>query len=186
VPTEEELAHDFLWRVHRVTPQRGMIGVFNRSHYEDVLVVRVHDLVPEQVWKKRYRMINDFEHMLAASNTIILKFFLHISREEQEQRLLEREQEMAKAWKLSAGDWRERERWDAYMAAYEDALAECSTKHAPWQIVPADRKWFRNYAVASTIVEALREYKGEWLETLGKIGDSAKTELAAYRADSAP
>ncbi|MEI7768791.1 MAG: PPK2 family polyphosphate kinase [Chloroflexales bacterium] len=185
VPTAEELAHDFLWRVHRVTPQRGMIGIFNRSHYEDVLVVRVHELVPKQVWKERYRIINDFEHMLAASNTIILKFFLHISREEQERRLLEREQETAKAWKLSAGDWRERERWDDYMAAYDDALEQCSTAHAPWQIVAADRKWFRNYAVASTVVEALRGYKGEWLERLGQIGDAAKAELAAYRAGSA-
>jgi PPK2 family polyphosphate:nucleotide phosphotransferase len=182
VPTAEEQAHDFLWRVHRVTPQRGMIGIFNRSHYEDVLVVRVHGLVPEPVWKARYAMINDFEHLLAASNTIILKFFLHISKEEQEQRLLAREQETTKAWKLSAGDWRERERWDDYMAAYNDALEQCSTKHAPWQIVAADRKWFRNYAVASTIVETLRGYKGEWMEKLGQIGDAAKAELAAYRA----
>jgi PPK2 family polyphosphate:nucleotide phosphotransferase len=181
VPTEEELAHDFLWRVHNVAPRRGMVGIFNRSHYEDVLVVRVHSLVPEKVWRARYRMINDFEHLLAASDTIILKFFLHISREEQEQRLLEREQAPEKAWKLSAGDWRERERWGDYEAAYEDALSACSTERAPWHIVAADRKWFRNYAIASTIVAALREYKGEWIEKLGKIGDAAKAELAAYR-----
>ncbi len=183
VPTEEELAHDFLWRVHKATPGRGMIGIFNRSHYEDVLVVRVHDLVPRKVWEARYEMINDFERLLAASNTIILKFFLHISREEQEKRLLARERETEKSWKLAPGDWRERERWDDYMAAYDDALEQCSTEHAPWHIVPADRKWFRNYAVASTIVETLRGYKDGWLERLGAMGEAAKAELAAYRAE---
>jgi PPK2 family polyphosphate:nucleotide phosphotransferase len=182
VPTEEELAHDFLWRVHKATPGRGMIGIFNRSHYEDVLVVRVHDLVPRKAWEARYEMINDFERLLAASNTIILKFFLHISREEQEKRLLARERETEKSWKLAPGDWRERERWDDYMAAYDDALEQCSTEQAPWHIVPADRKWFRNYAVASTIVEALRGYKDGWLERLGAMGEAAKAELATYRA----
>jgi PPK2 family polyphosphate:nucleotide phosphotransferase len=182
VPTEEELAHDFLWRVHKATPGRGMIGIFNRSHYEDVLVVRVHDLVPKEVWEARYQLINDFERLLTASNTIIIKFFLHISREEQEKRLLAREQETAKAWKLAAGDWRERERWDDYMAAYEDALERCSTEHAPWHIVSADRKWFRNYAVASTIVQTLRGYKDTWMERLAAMGETAKAELAAYRS----
>ncbi|MBX0326932.1 polyphosphate kinase 2 family protein [Oscillochloris sp. ZM17-4] len=182
VPTEEELAHDFLWRVHKVTPRKGQIGIFNRSHYEDVLVVRVHGYVPEKVWKARYQQINDFERLLADSGTIILKFFLNISREEQEERLREREQEIEKAWKLSAGDWRERELWDKYMVAYDDALGKCSTKHAPWHIVPADRKWFRNYAVASTIVETLRGYKDTWMEKLEKIGEGAKAELEAYRA----
>jgi PPK2 family polyphosphate:nucleotide phosphotransferase len=140
VPTEEELAHDFLWRVHKVVPGKGMIGIFNRSHYEDVLVVRVHSLVPEPIWRARYGQINDFERLLVQNNTILLKFFLHISKEEQEQRLLEREQEAEKAWKLSAGDWRERERWDDYMAAYDDALEVCSTEEAPWQIVPQLRR----------------------------------------------
>jgi PPK2 family polyphosphate:nucleotide phosphotransferase len=182
VPTEEELGHDFLWRIHRQAPARGMIGIFNRSHYEDVLVVRVHSLVPAEAWKKRYRMINDFEHLLAASNTIIVKFFLHISREEQEQRLLAREQETEKAWKLAPGDWRERERWDDYMEAYEEALSRCSTAHAPWYIVPADRKWLRNYAVATTLVETLGEYKDGWLNQLEAMGKEAKAELAAYRS----
>jgi PPK2 family polyphosphate:nucleotide phosphotransferase len=181
VPTEEELGHDFLWRVHKKTPHKGMIGIFNRSHYEDVLVVRVHELVPEGVWRARYRMINDFERLLAANNTIILKFFLHISKEEQEERLLAREQETEKAWKLAAGDWQERERWGDYMAAYQDALEQCSAGEAPWHIVPADRKWYRNYAVAATIVEALRGYRGGWLERLEKMGDEAKAELAQYR-----
>ncbi len=183
VPTEEELGHDFLWRVHRVTPQRGMIGIFNRSHYEDVLVVRVHGLVPEAVWRKRYRMINDFEHLLAASNTIILKFFLHISKEEQAERLLAREKETTKAWKLSAGDWREREHWEDYMAAYNEALERCSTEYAPWIIVPADRKWYRNYAVARTVVETLRPYKDDWLAYLGKVGEQRMAELRAYRGE---
>ncbi|MEI8165171.1 MAG: PPK2 family polyphosphate kinase [Chloroflexales bacterium] len=181
VPTEDELAHDFLWRVHQKTPAKGMIGIFNRSHYEDVLVVRVHDLVPEAVWRQRYRLINDFEHSLTQSNTIILKFYLHISKQVQEERLLAREQEVTKAWKLSAGDWREREYWDAYMAAYEEALEQCSSEAAPWQIVPADRKWYRNYAVAHKVVTTLRGYKDEWLSKLGKLGEERLLELKAFR-----
>ena len=181
VPTEDELAHDFLWRVHQKTPAKGMIGIFNRSHYEDVLVVRVHDLVPEAVWRQRYRLINDFEHSLAQNNTIILKFYLHISKQVQEERLLAREQEVTKAWKLSAGDWREREYWDAYMAAYEEALEQCSSEAAPWQIVPADRKWYRNYAVAHKVVTTLRGYKDEWLSKLGKLGEERLLELKAFR-----
>lgn len=184
VPTEKELSHDFLWRVHRQTPEKGTIGIFNRSHYEDVLVVRVHSLVPEPVWRGRYRMINDFEYMLAQNNTIILKFFLHISKQEQEQRLLEREQEVTKAWKLSTGDWRERQHWDSYMAAYEEALSECSTDHAPWLIVPADRKWYRNYVIASAVAETLRGYKDDWMARLGKLGETRLAELAAYRAEN--
>jgi PPK2 family polyphosphate:nucleotide phosphotransferase len=183
VPTEDELAHDFLWRVHRAVPGKGMIGIFNRSHYEDVLVVRVHGLVPEPVWRARYRQINDFERLLVENNTILLKFFLHISKKEQEERLLEREQEHEKAWKLSAGDWRERERWDEYMAAYDDALEVCSTEQAPWQIVPSDRKWFRNYAVAKTIVEALQPYKAGWLDYLKRLGEERKAELEAMRSE---
>lgn len=182
VPTEKELSHDFLWRVHSVAPPKGMIGIFNRSHYEDVLVVRVHGLVPEPVWRARYRMINDFERLLAESGTIILKCFLHISKAEQEERLLAREQEVEKAWKLSAGDWRERERWDDYMAAYDDALEECSTEHAPWHIIPSDRKWYRNYVVARLVAETLRPYKAGWMERLAKVGAARKEELAAFRA----
>src|SRR5262249_34694960 len=137
VPSEEELAHDFLWRVHAHVPPRGKIGIFNRSHYEDVLVVRVHELVPKAVWRRRYRQITDFERLLAETNTIILKFFLHISREEQEQRLLEREQDIEKAWKLAVGDWRERALWNDYIAAYEDAISKTSSAHAPWYVIPA-------------------------------------------------
>jgi PPK2 family polyphosphate:nucleotide phosphotransferase len=183
VPTEDELARDFLWRVHYKTPPRGTIGIFNRSHYEDVLVVRVHNLVPDPVWQARYDQINEFEHILTQGKTIVLKFFLHISKEEQEERLLEREQDVTKAWKLSAGDWRERQHWDRYMQAYEDALSKCSTEHAPWHIVPADRKWYRNYVVAKTVAETLRGYKDEWMEKLAKIGDIKLAELATYRAD---
>jgi PPK2 family polyphosphate:nucleotide phosphotransferase len=182
VPTEEELAHDFLWRVHHVTPAKGMIGIFNRSHYEDVLVVRVHGLVPEPVWRARYRQINDFEQLLADTGTIILKFFLHISKAEQEERLLAREREVEKAWKLSAGDWRERERWDDYMAAYEEALERCSTEHAPWEIVPSDRKWLRNYLVAQRVAEALRPFRDGWLESLGREGKLRMEELRKFRA----
>ena len=153
IPTEKELAHDFLWRIHAQTPETGQIKIFNRSHYEDVLVVRVYNLVPENVWRARYDHINAFERLLIDSNTIILKFYLHISKEEQEKRLLEREKDSVKSWKLSVGDWKEREHWDDYTEAYEDALNLCSTKHAPWFIVPANRKWFRNLAIA----EALRD-----------------------------
>lgn len=180
-PTEEELAHDFLWRVHRVVPRRGIMTIFNRSHYEDVLVVRVHNLVPEQVWKERYDHINDFEELLIESGTIVLKFFLHISREEQKKRLEERELETEKAWKLSAGDWRERQRWDDYQKAYEEALERCSTERAPWHIVPANRKWFRNLVVAESIVHALRPYRDEWEKALSKMAEEKKAELEEYR-----
>jgi PPK2 family polyphosphate:nucleotide phosphotransferase len=182
VPTEEELAHDFVWRAHRVTPRKGMIGVFNRSHYEDVLVVRVHQPVPEKVWQARYEQINAFENILASNNTIILKFYLHISKEEQEQRLLEREQDPTKAWKLSAGDWREREHWDDYIAAYQDALQCCSTDAAPWYIVPANRKWYRNLAVCEALVETLREYRKDWSKALDAMSKARLAELAEFRA----
>ncbi|HYW12609.1 MAG TPA: PPK2 family polyphosphate kinase [Longimicrobium sp.] len=183
VPTGHELAHDFLWRIHRVTPELGIFGVFNRSHYEDVLVVRVHKLVPEPVWKARYEQINHFESLLASSGTIVLKFFLHISKEEQEKRLREREEEVGKAWKLSAGDWREREHWDAYQAAYEDALGRCSTDVAPWHIVPADRKWFRNLAITEALVQTLRPYRESWKAALAEMSRERLAELAAYRAE---
>jgi PPK2 family polyphosphate:nucleotide phosphotransferase len=182
VPTEEELAHDFLWRAHRVAPRKGMFGVFNRSHYEDVLVVRVHKLVPEKIWKARYDQINAFENILASNNTIVLKFYLHISKQEQEQRLLEREQDVTKAWKLSAGDWREREHWDDYIAAYQDALQRCSTDAAPWYIVPANRKWYRNLAVCETLVETLRGYNKSWQAALDAMSKARLAELAEFRA----
>jgi PPK2 family polyphosphate:nucleotide phosphotransferase len=184
VPTEEELAHDFLWRAHRVTPRKGMIGVFNRSHYEDVLVARVHQLVPEKIWKARYEQINAFENILASNSTIVLKFYLHISKEEQEQRLLEREQDVSKAWKLSAGDWREREHWDDYIAAYQDAIQRCSSDAAPWYIVPANRKWYRNLAVSEALVETLREYRKSWSTALDTMSKARLAELAEYRAGS--
>lgn len=185
VPTPIELAHDFLWRVHAVTPPKGGMTIFNRSHYEDVLVVRVHDLVPEPVWRRRYQHIEAFERLLHDSGTILLKFMLHISKEEQERRLLDREKEVQKAWKLSVGDWKERERWDDYTAAYEEALSRCSTAEAPWHVVPADRKWFRNLAIAETIVQTLEPYRPAWLERLGAIGAKARAELEAYRRGDA-
>ena len=181
VPTPEEAAHDFLWRIHKQTPGKGLMTIFNRSHYEDVLVTRVHHLVPKDVVKERYALINNFEKLLSDNNTIILKFFLHISKDEQKERLEDREKDEEKAWKLSTGDWEERQFWDDYTAAYEDALGATSTKHAPWFIVPADHKWFRNLAVATALVETLRPYKSGWEEALKKIGEQRKAELAEMR-----
>lgn len=183
VPTEEELAHDFLWRVHKVVPRKGMVGVFNRSHYEDVLVVRVHSLVPEAVWRARYDQINAFERLLADTGTIIVKCFLHISKEEQEQRLLAREEDVTKAWKLSAGDWRERERWSDYMAAYEEALTRCSTEYAPWYIIPANRKWYRDLAISEALVETLRPCRNDWRRALDAMSRARRAELEAFRAE---
>src|SRR5438093_2938750 len=171
VPTPRELDHDFLWRVHRVTPGRGIIGIFNRSHYEDVLVVRVHNLLPQEVWSRRYTAINDFERLLAQNDMIILKFYLHISYEEQEKRLLARQEDRTKAWKLSSADWAERKYWNDYQQAYGDALSKCSTDEAPWYIVPANRKWYRNLLVARTLVSTLRPYRKEWQAKLVKRGE---------------
>lgn len=181
VPTDEELSHDFLWRIHARTPSLGHIQIFNRSHYEDVLVVRVHELAPEEVWRSRYEHINAFERLLSDSSTIILKFYLHISKEEQMKRLLNREKDAIKSWKLSAGDWKEREHWDDYTKAYEDALNHCSTQHAPWFIVPADKKWFRNLAVAETLRNALMPYRERWLEKLEVVGREKMKEIDEYR-----
>ncbi len=182
VPTEEELAHDFLWRAHAATPAAGHIKIFNRSHYEDVLVVRVHNLAPEDTWRARFDHINNFERLLTDSNTIILKFYLHISEEEQRKRLIEREQDATKFWKLSVGDWKEREHWDDYTRAYEDAINRCSAKQASWFIVPADRKWFRNLAVAEALRDALRPFKKEWLAQLEEIGRRELKTIEEYRA----
>lgn len=165
VPTDEELAHDFLWRAHRVTPGKGKVVIFNRSYYEDVLVVRVHNLVPEEVWGKRYDHINYFEKMLIENGTVILKFFLHISKDEQKKRFEERLRDPSKLWKFSAADVRERQYWDDYMDAYEDALNKCSTKWAPWYIVPANRKWFRDLVVGETIVETLKDLNMSYPKT---------------------
>lgn len=164
VPTAEELAHDFLWRIHKAVPASGEIVIFNRSHYEDVLVVRVHNLVPKAVWSKRYEQINDFEKMLADNGTTILKFFLHISKDEQRERLQARLDDPTKHWKFSLGDLDERKLWDDYQQAYEDALNKTSTKHAPWYIVPADRKWYRDLVISTVLVEALKGLKMKFPE----------------------
>jgi len=161
-PTAEEGAHDFLWRVHRQVPARGEIVIFNRSHYEDVLVVRVHDLVPKKIWSKRYALINDFEKNLAAGNTHILKFFLHIGKEEQLERFKQRLDDPARHWKISTYDYSERELWPKYQKAYEEAIGRTSTDHAPWFVIPANRKWFRNLAISKIICETLESLKMEF------------------------
>ncbi len=155
VPTPQELDHDYLWRIHQEVPGKGEIGIFNRSHYEDVLVVRVHSLVPPEVWGQRYAQINTFEQLLANTGTTILKFFLYISKDEQKRRFEERLADPTKNWKFSLGDLKERERWDDYQRAYEDALTRCNTPWAPWFIVPSNRKWYRNLVISQTIVETL-------------------------------
>jgi PPK2 family polyphosphate:nucleotide phosphotransferase len=155
VPTPEELDHDFLWRVHKVTPSKGEIVIFNRSHYEDVLIARVHNLVPEQIWPKRYDLINNFERLLFENNTTVLKFYLNISKEEQRKRMLERINDPSKNWKMSLNDLKERDLWDNYMKAYEDALSKCSTENAPWYVIPSNKKWFRNYAIGQIINDTL-------------------------------
>lgn len=172
VPSATELAHDFLWRVHQVVPERGMIGIFNRSHYEDVLVVRVHDLVPKDIWSKRYDQINEFERILTENGVVILKFFLHISRDEQTKRLIERIEDPTKNWKFKAGDLDERKLWDKYNAAYKDALRKCSTEWAPWYVVPANKNKARNYLIAKRIVATL--------DGLGLEYPVAKTDLKEY------
>ena len=177
-PTQLELSHDFLWRVHNKVPERGMMTVFNRSHYEDVLIARVKELVPKAVWSNRYDQINEFEELLAESGTIILKFFLHISKDEQEGRLLKREEDPEKAWKLSAGDWVERQYWRQYQTAYEAALTKCSTIAAPWTIVPADHKWYRDLAVAQRLVDTMEPHKESWMSSLEALG---KTQLAEIK-----
>jgi PPK2 family polyphosphate:nucleotide phosphotransferase len=156
-PSKEEAAHDFLWRAHLHTPQRGEVAIFNRSYYEDVLVVRVHKIVEHSIWSKRYELINDFEKMLVSNGTTILKFFLHIGRDEQLSRFKRRLDDPSRHWKISETDYSERELWPDYMAAYEDVFASTSTKCAPWYIVPADHKWFRNLAVSCIIVETMEE-----------------------------
>ena len=154
-PTAEELDHDYLWRVHRQVPGKGEIVIFNRSHYEDVLIVRVHSLVSQEVWGRRYAQINDFERMLSEEGTTILKFFLHIDKDEQKDRLQARLDEKEKRWKFNVADLKEREVWPAYQKAYEDVLSKTSTKWAPWYIIPANHKWYRNLVVASIIVSTL-------------------------------
>jgi len=161
-PTEEELAHDFLWRVHKEVPRHGFIGIFNRSHYEDVLIVRVRELVPRDVWKARYEQINQFEKALTKNGVIILKFFLHISKGEQKRRLEQRLADPTRYWKFSLHDVEERGYWSGYRKAYEAALSRCSTKWAPWHVVPANKKWYRNLVVAETVVRTLRDLDMEY------------------------
>jgi PPK2 family polyphosphate:nucleotide phosphotransferase len=181
VPTVEELQHDFLWRVHRRAPRAGEVAIFNRSHYEDVLVVRVRNLVPKALWTARYQHINDFEGVLAESGVIVLKFFLHISKDEQEKRLLAREEDPAKAWKLSVEDWKQRKEWDEFTDAYEDAISRCASPQAPWVLVPSDAKWYRDLVVAEHVTAALRPYRKRWLRTLEKRGEELRKEILEWR-----
>ena len=185
VPTLEERQHDFLWRVHRHAPRLGEFAIFNRSHYEDVLVVRVHNLAPKSLWKERYGHIADFEELLAEHGTIVLKYFLHITKKEQKQRLLEREASPATAWKLNPNDWKERDCWDDYTEAYEDAISKTAAPHAPWTVVPANAKWYRDLVVAQSVVEALREHRKGWKKTLDTLGAKGRAGLADYRAQRA-
>jgi PPK2 family polyphosphate:nucleotide phosphotransferase len=178
VPTELERAHDFLWRHHACTPPLSMVAVFNRSYYEAVVVEAVKDIATPEEVASRYPHINDFELLLTQSRTIVAKFFLHISKEEQRERLMARQEGFEKAWKLSVGDWLERDRWDDYQAAYEAAINATATHWAPWYIVPSDRKWYRDLAVAQALVEILRPYKDDWIDTLRA---QSQEELAALR-----
>lgn len=159
VPSKIELEHDYLWRIHKQAPGKGEIAIFNRSHYEDVLVVRVHDLVPKDVWSKRYAQINAFEKMLAEEGTTILKFFLHIDLDEQKERLQARLADPQKQWKFRKGDLDERKLWPNYMQAYEDVLSKTSTKYAPWYLIPANHKWYRNLIISTILIETLKNLK---------------------------
>ncbi|MGN9910838.1 PPK2 family polyphosphate kinase [Phytohabitans sp. LJ34] len=180
-PTEEELKHDFLWRIRRALPPAGLVGVFNRSHYEDVLVARVASLVPERVWRSRYWQINGFERELANEGFTLVKVMLHISYSEQRERLLERLTDPTKHWKYNPADVDARSRWTDYQAAYNDALSRCSTDHAPWYVVPADRKWYRDWAVANIVLEALKDMRLSYPEADFDL-DAERRRLEADRA----
>ena len=182
-PSREEAAHDFLWRAHLRTPGKGEVAVFNRSHYEDVLVVRVHKLVPRSVWSKRYELINDFETMLSQSGTTILKFFLHISPDEQLARFKQRLDDPSRQWKISESDYSERELWPQYLEAYEDAMTMTSTKRAPWYIVPANHKWFRNLAVSQIIADTMDEMGLQLPPTRVNIAEIRRKYHAAKREE---
>jgi PPK2 family polyphosphate:nucleotide phosphotransferase len=170
-PTPIELSHDYLWRVHPNTPGKGEIAIFNRSHYEDVLVVRVHNLVPPEIWQKRYEHINAFERLLADEGTTILKFFLHISKEQQKRRLQARLDTPDKRWKFALGDLKERELWGDYLHAYEAVLSQTSTEWAPWYIVPSDRKWFRNLVIGTVLVQTLQDFGMQYPESEENLDD---------------
>lgn len=176
-PAPIELDHDFLWRIHAAVPGKGEIGIFNRSHYEDVLIARVHGLVPRAVWKKRYGAINHFERLLTENNVHVLKFFLHMSAEEQEKRFMERLNDPRKNWKASAADFSERKFWSDYQEAYKDAITECSTDYAPWYVIPSDHKWFRNYAVGEVVIQTLESFKMHYPSANQSVIESEKAEL---------
>lgn len=184
VPSKEEASHDFLWRCHKATPAKGQMAIFNRSHYEDVLVVRVHNLVPKNVWERRYEHINSFEKMLHDDDTHILKFFLHISPDEELQRFKERIDDPARRWKISEADYAERPYWDAYTEAFEDAVEKCSKKHAPWFVIPANHKWFRNLAISRIICEYLESLKMEYPAPTVDIDEIKKKYHQAEKTES--
>jgi PPK2 family polyphosphate:nucleotide phosphotransferase len=183
VPSPEEREHDFLWRIHKQTPARGEVVIFNRSHYEDVLVARVHDLVPKETWSRRYDLINDFERNLAENGTQILKFYLHISADEQLRRFKQRLDDPKRHWKISASDYEERQFWPAYQKAYADALGKTSTKHAPWFIIPANHKWFRNLAVSRIVVETLESLDMKFPEPAMSVEEIRRRFHAAVEAE---
>lgn len=175
VPTSLELDHDYLWRIHQQLPAKGEIVIFNRSHYEDVLVVRVHELVPEDVWRKRFDQINQFEKMIAEEGTAILKFYLHIDLKEQKERMLERIDKPEKRWKFNPGDLKERSRWDEYLKAYEEVLSKTSTSYAPWYIIPSNKKWYRNLMISRILVDKLN--------SLGMSYPQPEGDFDAYRKE---
>jgi len=187
VPSSEELDHDYLWRVHSRVPERGRIGIFNRSYYEDVLVVRVHDLIPSQklpksctgpdIWKNRFRQIRDFERHLTENGVTVLKFFLHVSKDEQKQRFLDRIDDPSKNWKFSTADIKERTYWDAYQTYYEEAIRETATDYAPWHIIPADRKWFSRLLISEIIVKAMEKINPRY----PKLSAEQQAQLATCR-----
>jgi PPK2 family polyphosphate:nucleotide phosphotransferase len=182
-PSTEELAHDFLWRVHARAPGKGEVVIFNRSHYEDVLVVRVHKLAPEEVWSRRYEQINDFEKLLCQNGVHLLKFYLHISEEEQLERFKKRLDDPTRQWKISESDYTERALWPKYVEAYEEALSRTSTKHAPWHIIPADHKWFRNLAISEIVADTMENMGLKLPPTRVDIDDiRRKYHAAAARA----
>ncbi len=177
-PSEEDLAHDYLWRIHRHVPRKGEIGIFNRSHYEDVLIVRVHNMVANNIWQKRYRQINDFERMLSENGVHILKFFLHIGKDEQYKRLMARIDHPKKQWKVNPADFEQRKFWDDYQTAYEEAIARCSTAEAPWFVIPANKKWFRNLAVSQILADCLTNLKMKYPRTQFDLAKIKKDALA--------
>lgn len=181
-PSKVESEHDFLWRIHACAPAKGQIVIFNRSHYEDVLVVRVHDLVPRSVWSKRYDLINDFEKVLVQNRTRVLKFYLHISPEEQLARFAQRLDDPSRHWKISESDYSERELWPKYVSAYEDAMEQTSTKHAPWFVIPANHKWFRDLAISQIIADTMDEMGMKLPPTNVSIADIRRKYHAAARA----